>query len=457
MSEDEGRQVEIKQRAFGAPDDHLWTTTNLQDLFQMGYVAMGSRSAMFRLAISLKCIDVLSRDVAKTPVYLYRRKKGGAEIVEPNEHPVARMLAGRTSRYYGIKEFLRIATAHLATASQFYVAVRRNRKGELLEAQGIPHTDVSVKVDPKARRYVYDVTANGQHAQAQYGWAMGGLLDDQMAHIRLRSMNGIDPIATSAVARATFDLLTAMNKFQSDLFRNGGMPILALTFPDGMTDEQYQRLRKEMADQARGAREHGLPFILEGNGGSKEGGGQIPKLEKMSLNALDTDFLKANVAVMEDVCRGYNVPPHKVYLLGSQKYDNLTSIDRMFVQDSLVPIFDTICEALHPVLFTEEEQAEYYIEFDAEAAYTADPEQRQKVIESRWKNGMLEYDEMREELGYNTVGGDQGRYRMFSGNFVVVDAKGNVIMRAGGNAPGEDGDEDKKSEPKKEARLKLVQ
>src|SRR5690606_17137709 len=111
-------------------DDRLWTTTDLHELFQLGYVAVGSRSAMLRLAISLKCIDVLSRDVAKTPAYLYRRKKGGAEIVEPNEHPVARMLASRTSRYYGVKEFLRITTAHLVTAAQYFVAARRNNMGD---------------------------------------------------------------------------------------------------------------------------------------------------------------------------------------------------------------------------------------------------------------------------------------------------------------------------------------
>src|SRR5688572_30764396 len=100
-------------RAFGASDDHLWTTTNLGELFQQGYVAAGSRTAMLKLAVSLKCIDVLSRDVARTPAYLFKRKKGGAEIVEPSAHRVAKLLATRTSRYYGTKEFLRITTAYL--------------------------------------------------------------------------------------------------------------------------------------------------------------------------------------------------------------------------------------------------------------------------------------------------------------------------------------------------------
>ncbi len=440
-------------RHFGASDDHLWTTTNLHEAFaQGGYVAAGSRHAMMRLAVSLKCIDVLSRDFARTPAYLFRWMKGGAKIVEPSEHRVAKMLATRTSRYYGVKEFKRIAASYLATASQFYVAARRSGTGELLEIQGIPHTDVNIRVEPRSRRYVYDVTANGQHAAAQYGWAQqkAGLLDDEIAHIRLRSFNGYDAIATSNVAKAAFDLLNHMHKFQTDIFNNGGMPILGITFPEGMTDEQWERLNKELTAQAKKSREKGVPFILEG------ANGEVPKVEKMSLTAVDTEFLKANTAAMMDICRFYGVPPHKAYVFDSVKYDNLDSIERLYVDDSLVPLFDAFCEALQPVLLTEEEQDQYFIAFDKEAAYATDPLQRQKVIESRWKNGQIEYDEMREAIGYNAAGGKLGRQRMFSGNFVVVDEKGEVVMRAGGNTPGADDekpDDDEKPEAKKGLRL----
>lgn len=444
-------------RSFG-DDDKLWTTTNLQDLFQQGFVAAGSRSAMLKLAISLKCIDVLSRDVARTPAYLYERMTGGARIVEPEKHPVAKMLATRTSRYYGIKEFLRIATSYLVTSSQYYVAVRRNAVNQVIEAQGIPRTDVTTRIEPKSRRYVYDVTANGLHAMAQYGWAQNknGLLDDEIAHIRLRSMNGYDPIANTQVGKAIFDLLEQMNKFQSDIFSNGGMPILGITFPEGLTDDQWNRLSKDLARQAKKSREQGVPFILEGSGG------QVPKVEKMALSAIDTEFLKANQAAMNDICRIYGVPPHKAFVFDSVKYDNLTEIERLYVDDSLVPIFDCICEALQPVFLTEEEQGRYFIAFDKEQAYASNPEARQKITESRWKNGMITADEMREEIKFNTFGGNVGKTRMISGNFVIVDENNEVVLKAGGNAPDAEKDGakpavDPKNEGDKKKILRLVQ
>src|SRR5690606_4294507 len=239
-----------------------------------------------------------------------------------------------------------------------------------------------------------------------------------------------------------------MHKFQTDIFNNGGMPILGITFPEGLTDEQWQRLNKELKEQAKKSREKGVPFILEG------AQGQVPKVEKMSLTAVDTEFLKANTAAMMDICRFYGVPPHKAYVFDSVKYDNLDSIERLYVDDSLVPIFDAICEALQPVLLTEAEQDQFFISFDKEAAYASDPEKRQKVVESRWKHGMITFDEMREALGYNAADDEAiGKTRMFSGNFVVVNDKNEVVLKAGGNAPGEEKAEEETAAKGKGLRL----
>ena len=53
----------------------------------------------------------------------------------------------------------------------------------------------------------------------------------------------------------------------------------------------------------------------------------------------------------------------------------------------------------------------------------------------------MEYDEVRQALGLNTYGGKAGQVRMVSGNFVLVDRNNEVVMRAGGNAPGAEGDQ----------------
>lgn len=427
---------------------NLWDNVAYAELFGAGYRG-ASRFNLFRLAVSLICIDVKSQDVAKTPIYLRRWVKGGSKIVSPAEHPVARMLAGRPNRYFGMKEWLRIATAHLVTAGQYYAGVQRTAGGDLVQMQGVPHTKVSRRINVAKGRYVHDVLIGTDHERVQWGWMVkdGGLFERDIAHIRLRSMNGYDAIGNDMVGTAAFQLVSNMADFQSGIYQNGGVPALAFTFPSGMTDQQYTRLKKDLDTAAKRLINDGKPLVLEGADGA------VPKVEKLSQSASDTEFMKAQTQAMLDVLRVHRVPPHKAFVFESVKYDNLDSMERLYVDDSLVPIFDAIEEALTPVILTEEEQGEYFIQFDREAAYAMDPTARQKIVESKWKSGMISQNEMREAIGENRL--PDGNVFMISGNFVLINDKNEPILMSGGNKPGDEKDheQDEKPEPKKMLRV----
>jgi HK97 family phage portal protein len=234
------------------------------------------------------------------------------------------------------------------------------------------------------------------------------------------------------------------------------MPTVAFQFPDELTDIQFDRLNKGINESIEKSKKSGKPIILEGKGG------KVPEIEKLTMTSADADFVKSNIAAANEMLRYFRVPPHKAFLLESVKYDNLDSAERTYVDDTLTSYFQCICEGLAPVLLTEEEQDDYFLEFDAEMAFSMDPERRQKIVESRWKNGMITYDDMRTEIGFNAVGGEAGQVRMMSGNFVLVDEKNEVVLKAGGNAPDatkEDGEpaETTKPDGDKVKTLRIVQ
>jgi len=438
MVETKGSKKKSEGLRVRSSDTGPWTTVELGDRFSKGLYVFGTKQQLFTLSVSLLCIDVLMQDVSKTPIELRERVDGGDVVV--TDHPVADLLR-EPSAYYGPREFLRMLTGHLATASEHFVAIRRDNSGVgggvPVEMQGIPKRATEVRVDPATRRYSYRFSASSLHEQAQFGWATGGMTDADVAHLRKRSLNGVDALATSHLMRSTLELLENMQGFQSGIFANGGMPIMAFAFPEGLTDEQFARLNADLVRAADKARREGRPFILEG------AGGEVPKVEKISLSSVDAEFVKAHAAAGLEATRYFRVPPHKVYLLETIKYDNLAAEERRYVDEALGPIFDVIEESLERVLLSRKDRAKYFLRFDREKAYSSDPETRQKVIESRWKNGMIAYDEMRRAIGQNAKGGDVGKRRMFSGNFVLVDEDDNVILKAGGNAPGQEGENDK--------------
>lgn len=439
-------------------DTGPWSTVQMGERFSKGLYIFGSRQQMFTLSVSLLCIDVLMQDAAKTPFQLRRRVDGGDEAVAPAEHPVAEVL-NEPSEYYGPKEFLRRLVGHLAIDSEHFVAVRRDTSGRgggaPVEMQGITKRGTEVRVEPDARRYSYFFSPSTLHERAQFGWASGGMSDRDVAHLRKRSLNGVDALATSQLMQSTLGLLEDMQQFQSGIFANGGMPIMAFAFPEGLTDEQFKRLNEDLRKAADKARREGKPFILEG------AGGEVPKVEKVSLSSVDTEFVKAHAAAGLEATRYFRVPPHKVWLTETIKYDNLAAEERRYVDEALCPYFEVIEEGLGRVLLSKEDRRQYFLRFDREKAYTSDPEVRHKVIEGRWKNGMIEYDEMRQAIGMNAKGGKVGKRRMFSGNFVLVDENDEVILKAGGNNPNDAGsDASGNSEPSNgaggKARLKIV-
>lgn len=419
-----------------------WTFAEYGDrLFSIGGNIYGSKSEIFKLAISVACIDVLTQDVAKTDLVLRRYTDKGSKAVKPSEHKVAELLKFGPNEFMGTHEFLKMATANLAVASEYYVATRRTSGLEVTEFAGIPKANVSsVQVNTEKRKLYYQISPSTLFDQTVYGWASGMQDHKDLAHIKRRSLNGVDIIANSTAAANAISLLSSMQSQQSGQYENGGLPKVAFTFPDGLTDDQFARLKDGLQKSLKKSQKDGTPIILEG------ADGVVPQVHNLSETAKDQDYVKGNINAAMDVIRYFRVPPHKVFLMESIKYDNMDSVERVYVDDTLSGLFKDIEEGLSRVLLTTEERREYFIEFDKESAYAMSPEIRQKIADSRWKNGIWTKNQTLSYLGQNQIG-TEGDIYMMSGNFVLTDDKNEIIMRAGGNKPDDELDEN--GEPKK--------
>ncbi|MAZ85857.1 MAG: phage portal protein [Rhizobiales bacterium] len=453
MSDEKQSGSPMNARSLSRSADEVWTLQEYGDrLFSIGGSIFGPERTMFRLAVSNLCIEVLSQDVAKTPLYLRKRTKFGWEIVAPKAHPVAALINSMPNPFHnGIYDLMRETVSHLAISSEVYFAGRRTNGGDLLEFCSIPRGRVAeAAVNIENRRWYYDIQPSSNHDMALYGWARGRQPAGTVSHVRHRSLNGNEALATSALSRSAVSLLETMQEFQSGSYGNGGVPVVAFGFPDALDDKQFERLKEGFRRAIKKAQSDGTPVILEG------ADGEVPQVHKLSQSATDADFIKSNLSAAMDVIRFFRVPPHKVYLMDSIKYDNMDSAERLYVDDTLRSYFNDIVEGLNRVLLTEEERKQYSLWFDTDQAYAMNPKERQLIVESRWKNGMIEFDEMRRKIGENSIGGDAGRVRMISGNFVLVDPGNEVIMRAGGNTPGGEDPADKTDDKDSDKGLRLV-
>lgn len=432
-----GEVVQVKQSGVGGSLDGEpgWSLMDMGSMFASGAYTVGRRSDILKISVSLACWEVIGQDIAKTPLQLRRRTNLGSEIVQPDEHPIARLLWRAPSPYYSWSTWLRMAGSYLAAMRGFYIAGKWTLRRGFTEIQGIPAHCVRVLTNVDAGRYFYEVNPTNDHERIQWNWCLGKQSDEVVRPMLLRTLNGIDPIGNDLVAGEALRLLGLMQGFQSDSFRNGGVPVYAICFPDEMEDEQFNRIKADMEDRLRTARETGKPIILEGNGTASA------TITKLSTSATEQDFVKAHADARNDVLRYYRMPPHKVMIFSDAKYDNLESINRLYVDDTLMPIFQCITDAMDKLLLADEEDEDLFFAFDTDAAYNMDPKARNEITEKRWKAGMINFDEMRAAIGLNKVGGDLGGARMVSGNFMFFDDKLKVLLKAGGNTPGAEGDQ----------------
>ncbi len=122
---------------------------------------------------------------------------------------------------------------------------------------------------------------------------------------------GLSPLEAAAIA---VDTHNAAAKWNKALLDNAARPSGALVYagPDGavLSDQQFERLKRELDEQYQGARNAGRPLVLEGGLDWKA----------MSLSPKDMDFMEAKHAAAREIALAFGVPP---MLLGDPRRQHL--------------------------------------------------------------------------------------------------------------------------------------
>src|SRR5262249_6059682 len=124
---------------------------------------------------------------------------------------------------------------------------------------------------------------------------------------------GLSSLEAAAVAVDTHNAAASWNKALLD---NAARPSGALVYagPDGavLSDNQFQRLKRELEDTYQGAVNAGRPLLLEGGLDWKA----------MSLSPKDMDFMEAKHAAAREIALAFGVPPMLLGIPGDNTYSN---------------------------------------------------------------------------------------------------------------------------------------
>jgi HK97 family phage portal protein len=354
------------------------------------YAAL-SREGYTKNAIVHRAVRLTAESIGALSFVLY---DGAAER---DTHPLLDLIARPNPRQDGAS-FLESVASYLLLAGNAYVeAVSVAGEGTASEVRELYALRPDrMKVVPGADGWPqgFEYTVAGSTVRFDQAAALPPILHLTLFN-PLDDYYGLSPLEAAACA---VDTHNAAAKWNKALLDNAARPSGALVYggPEGsvLSDAQFERLKKELADQYTGAGNAGRPLVLEGGLDWKA----------MSLSPKDMDFMEAKHSAAREIALAFGVPPMLLAIPGDNTYSNYQEANRVFFRQTVLPLGNRIAQALAQWLAPAFGDVTLAIDIDRIEALSPD---RAALWERVTKAPFLTVNEKRQAVGYGAVqGGD---------------------------------------------------
>ena len=198
-------------------------------------------------------------------------------------------------------------------------------------------------------------------------------------------------IGKSRIARAaeTVSGVRAADEWARSFLANGAAPSGALQSDQQITEENFEKLKKTIAEKFQGGRNAGRPLLLQ------EG----LKWQTISLSPEDSELLESRKFGVVEICRLYQVPPPIIQAYENNTFTNAAQAGLWFATFCLAPWARRLETEFARSIFPANSSLE--IEFDLTGFLRGDPETRWNAHKIALESNVLTTDEVRQIEGWN--------------------------------------------------------
>ena len=335
----------------------------------------------------------VSNPIAQRAVRIVAEGVGGAPLTIANDRFAA--LIGQSG---GTQPLLEVLSAQLLLHGNAYVQVLRDASGAPVELFPLRPDRVTIEADangwPCAYRYRVGPREQVIPVEDEEGWP-------QVVH--LKSFHpGDDHYGAGclAAARRAVSIHNAASRWNAALLDNAARPSGALVYDAkdsaGLSTEQFERLKDELAHAFSGDGNAGRPMVLEGG----------LSWQSLALSPADMDFANLKAAAARDIALAFGVPPMLLGLPGDNTYANYREANRALWRLTLLPLIGRIGAGLAQGLQPWFADAALDVDLDRVPALAEDREKQWARISDA---DFLDAEEKRELLGLNRLGNRANR------------------------------------------------
>lgn len=331
-----------------------------------------TNSAMQQLVV-FNCVRVLAESMGMLPCRLL--KQTGRVRLPATTHRLYPLITMAPNSYMTAQEFWELLVACLCLRGNFYAykVSALGNVGELLPL----NPDI---VTPKLKDdWTVEYTVNFKSGTKV-------LTQDEIWHVRLFTLDGLNGLNPIAYARQALGLGQAMDAHAAKLFTNGAVTSGVLRTEQELSPEAFGRLKTEFQGEYMGVANAYKPMILE----------MGLDWKPISLSAQDTQFIESKKLTEAQICGLFRVPPHLVASMEKMTLNNIEHMGMSFVNYSLVPIMTRIEHRIQVGLLSEKDRLTHYAKFNAGALMRGDLKGRYESYGKGIQWGILSPNDCRE-------------------------------------------------------------
>jgi HK97 family phage portal protein len=289
-----------------------------------------AREGFERNAVAYRCARMIAEAAASVPWLLY---DGAREI---DTHPLLDLL-GRPNPQVGGPTLLEAWYGHLQVAGNAYleaVAV----EGEVRELHVLRPDRMKVVPAPDGWAAGYDYSVAGRTVRFdQDARPVPPILHMALFH-PTDDHYGLSPIE---VAQTAIDIHNAASRWNKALLDNSARPSGALVYSGAngathLTQDQFERLKRELEEAYQGAVNAGRPMLLEGGLDWKS----------MGFSPKDMDFIGAKHVAAREIALAFGVPPMLLGIPGDNTFANYQEANRTFWRQTVLPLVAKTARAI---------------------------------------------------------------------------------------------------------------
>jgi HK97 family phage portal protein len=232
------------------------------------------------------------------------------------------------------------------------------------------------------------------------------------AYLLPGALSGMGPVSQ---ARQSLQIGLQADQYAAKFYENGVVPSGVLEVPNLPADvskEVVERLRDSFQERYAGTGNARKPLVLTGG----------TTWSQITMNPADAQFLETRKFQIEEVCRWFRVPPHKIQQIGENASQGggqgLEQQALEFAQDGLLPWTIRLERADSKLL-----PRGQYVRYNLNAYVRADIKTRHEVYALRKQIGMNNSDELRALEDEPPIGGRAGEVYWMPANMLDADAE----------------------------------